>query len=115
MKMPIQTFQPLPPSQESANSLTDADLTKLANLLKPKLPSNQRHTKPPVTYTGVAQGKDDKGRDITYCWSHGWTRNLDHNSKSCSRTLDGHKQDATLNNKMGGFDGQIRYRRSPKS
>ena len=61
--------------------------------------------KKPKVYTENAQVRDTKGKSITYCWSHGWTRNLDHNSKMCSRPLDGHKTESTMNNKMGGHDG----------
>ena len=52
--------------------------------------------------TLVAQGADDDGTPITYCWSHGITRNLKHNSKDCKRKKEGHKDAATLTNKMGG-------------
>ena len=99
---------PSPPAPSAAmNALTEADLDKIVNRLKVK------STLAPTTYTNVAQGKDDKGRDITYCHTHGWTRNLDHNSKTCTRRAEGHKEAATLTNKMGGYDGQIKYRKSP--
>ena len=43
------------------------------------------------------------------------TRNLDHDSKTCTRRLDGHKEEATLNNKMGGLDGQINISNPPEA
>ncbi len=52
----------------------------------------------------VAQGYDDDGKPITYCWSHGTTHNLKHHSKSCRRRKEGHKEEATLHNKMGGSE-----------
>ena len=97
------------PPPQSANALTGADLSKLAKLLNPTwIPLK------PKFYTGVAQGKDDKGRDITYCYSNGWTRNLDHDSKNCTRRVEGHNEKATLNNKMGGYDGAIKFRKNPR-
>ena len=75
---------PPPPTLhlQSDNVLIDADLTKLATLLKQKtVPSKPPHT--PFTtkvYTGIAQGVDAKSKPITYYWSHGRTCNLDHNS-----------------------------------
>ena len=97
----------LPPlvPEASANSLSDVDLEKLAVLLKTKLPLKPLRGTPPKVYTGLAQSLDAKGRVITYFWSHGWTSNLDHNSKKCTRKNEGHKDNATFNNKMGG-DGR---------
>ena len=97
----------LPEPSASANMLTEADLDKIVKRLR-----NQNNLTP-TSNTGVAQGKDDKGRDITYCFTHGWTRNLAHTSKACTRRGEDHKEEATLNNKMGGYDGQIKFRKSP--
>ena len=49
-----------------------------------------------------AQGTDSKGNKTTYCWSRGITTNLHHNSKGCKRPKEGHKEEATLQNKLGG-------------
>ena len=49
----------------------------------------------------AAQGMDS-GVPVTYCWSHGITQNLWHNSRTCTRTITGHKNEATYDNKMGG-------------
>jgi hypothetical protein len=37
-----------------------------------------------------------------YCWSHGRTRNPNHISSNCRNKKPGHKDDATLHNRMGG-------------
>ncbi len=50
----------------------------------------------------VAQGFDDDGKPISYCWSHGITHNLKHHSCSCKRKKEGHKDAATLHNRLGG-------------
>jgi len=49
-----------------------------------------------------SQGTDSEGNKTTYCWSHGITTNLHHNSKGCKRPKEGHKEEATLQNKLGG-------------
>ena len=41
-----------------------------------------------------------------YCWTHGRTRNPNHNSSSCRNKSDGHKDEATLNNRMGGSNAR---------
>jgi hypothetical protein len=42
-----------------------------------------------------------------YCWSHGWDPvGHKHSSKNCHRTRDGHKKEATGENKMGGSTWQ---------
>ena len=49
-----------------------------------------------------AQGYDKEGYAITYCHTHGTSRNLTHNSCSCKYPGESHKKAATLSNKMGG-------------
>ena len=39
---------------------------------------------------------------VTYCWSHGTTSNLRHNSMTCMYKKDGHQDASTYSNKMGG-------------
>jgi len=40
----------------------------------------------------------------SYCWTHGRTRNNGHTSAKCRNQADGHKVEATLDNRMGGSD-----------
>ena len=49
-----------------------------------------------------AQGTDEEGNKTTYCWSHGISTNLHHHSKTCKRPKEGHKEEATIQNKLGG-------------
>jgi hypothetical protein len=39
---------------------------------------------------------------LYYCWTHGLNRNPKHNGLTCTRRDDGHKEDVTLDNRMGG-------------
>ena len=108
----IQSFMHQP-TQDSANAVTLEDMktlfkTMLAEHTTTNLqPSNSdKNPRQPL----VAQGYDTNGTAITYCWSHGITRNLKHNSKDCNRKKEGHKDAATLNNKMGGCTERCKAR-----
>jgi hypothetical protein len=39
---------------------------------------------------------------LGYCWTHGVTTNKDHNSRTCSNKGTSHKEDATIDNMLGG-------------
>ncbi len=95
---------------DSANATaTIEDLRKEIKKMKEEMQSKhkkKRKDSPP------AQGKDENGDDITYCWSHGITRNLWHNSANCNRCKEGHKKEATLQNKMGGSEERCKPRRA---
>jgi hypothetical protein len=39
---------------------------------------------------------------MSYCWTHGLTKNCDHNSGNCSSKRDGHIDTATVLNMQGG-------------
>ena len=60
----------------------------------------------------VGGRKEEKGYTATrnlggYCWSHGWDPvGPKHCSRNCTRMKDGHKKEATGDNKMGGSTWQ---------
>ena len=113
----------LPPTNtptEAANAMATADvLTEICTILNSTARPSGRHTTPNQPVTGTnncstrrrrnpplpAQGLDDEGIPITYCWSHGMMRNLSHTRATCSCKKKGHKVNATLQNKMGGCTG----------
>ena len=39
-----------------------------------------------------------------YCWTHGHWVSKDHTSATCGNKAEGHKNDATLTNTMGGSE-----------
>jgi hypothetical protein len=45
-----------------------------------------------------------------YCWTHGHTASLNHTSATCNNPGDGHQEEATAQNKMGGSTAQFRPR-----
>jgi hypothetical protein len=88
------------PVQESANA--GVTLAEIKDLFKTMTEqnnngshSNRNTRKPP------SQGTDNQGKPITYCWTHGITQNLHHASHNCTRKTEGHRNDATLNNRLG--------------
>ena len=82
----------------SANALTATDIRKLIQEALAQNITNKG--KPDIKEK--AQGKDNEGKPVTYCWTHGVTWNLNHNSKTCRRQAEGHKTNATPKNRMGG-------------
>ena len=38
----------------------------------------------------------------SYCWMHGNIKNLKHTSATCNNKSEGHKDEATSDNKLGG-------------
>ena len=62
-----------------------------------------------------AQGLDENGLPITYCWTHGITHNLQHTSQTCQRPAENHNKAATLNNKLGGSTNKCAPRPSSTS
>ena len=104
------------PVQEQANSITAADIQKMINsainqtpppprdVLRPRNNNNNNKPRP------KAQALED-GTPVTYCWTHGITRNLYHHSKACSRKAENHKDEATYENRMGGSETRQKSRK----
>jgi hypothetical protein len=94
----------VPPPDQANAALTTKDIKELFKTMmngfkQPNPPNKRRNTS---TKPLVAQGKDTGGQDITYCWSHGITTNIRHTSASCNCQKEGHKTEATLQNKLNG-------------
>ena len=112
------TDNPAPP--EAANALTRADIKAIVTeCLNQGSSTTNTSTSAKSNYSNnnsnssntkksnkvrIAQGYNADGDPISYCWSHGITKNLNHTSVTCNRKKDGHKDQATLNNKMGGSE-----------
>ena len=53
---------------------------------------------PPNDGAGAKPACDPDG----YCWTHGYRCKVGHNSKTCTKRADGHKEESTRKNPMGG-------------
>ncbi len=95
----ISNRPPTPPT-ESANATMIKDIRDEIIILI----NNQSKSKAPPF-----QGKVN-GENVTYGWSHGITKNRYHNSKTCKRKDEGHQEDSTLNNRIGGSNERCKAR-----
>ena len=71
----------------------------------------------PSRMSPLTVGTDGSGSsngEWSYCWSHGYVKNPQHNSKTCTKKAKGHQEDATLGNMMGG-NNTIRRARGEKN
>ena len=85
-------------NDEIISKLT-ADNSKLIAILAKKAESNNNAQTAPRKFTKEEDARfDPKG----YCWSHGYRVVFGHNSKSCKGKLQGHKDEATRENSLGG-------------
>ncbi len=108
------TESPQSPSECANAAVSKEDISKMiAEAVAAAQQSNQGRRKPKVKQP--MQGYDDDGVPITYCWSHGITKNLNHNSMTCSMKKEGHKDQSTLTNRMGGCDDRCKARTKPAS
>jgi hypothetical protein len=112
---PQQPIAPPPPATPSANAgVTLDDIKKLIQATMTNTPNDRRRrsSQPRSNPPGplVAQGLDSDGVPVSYCWTHGTTTNLRHTSKSCSRKAEGHKDDATFTNQLGGSTNRCKLR-----
>ena len=93
--------------QERANltdNITEEHITRIvAGVLKGHTKGdegkkkNERKKKQPLKAQALLEGVP-----VTYCYTHGVTTNLSHNSKTCTRRTEGHKEESTYDNRMGG-------------
>jgi len=91
---------PTPSTNESANSTITIEqirdeIMKIGDKILTEV-NNQQKPKPPPF-----QGKVN-GENVIYCWFYGITKNPWYNSNTCKRRKEGHQNESTLNNRMGG-------------
>ena len=111
-----------PPATASANAAVTAD--EVRSIIKealrtanycPPASSRPSSTQPRSSTTSgsvsVAQAFID-GTPVSYCWSHGVTKNLQHTSQTCARKKEGHQDDATFHDRKGGSDFTLNRQRS---
>ena len=106
---PTITSPPSPTASANA-SITADDVRRVINEALANTRSNNNNrtsnrvetqgTNPPRPPT-MCQAIVD-GVPVSYCWTHGITRNLQHTSSTCKRKSDGHQDDATYYNRKGG-------------
>jgi hypothetical protein len=81
-------------TQQQANSVAQLS-TELASLMREVkyLRAQVKTTKKPAVTTPTT---------LSYCWTHGFTKNTRHNSQTCTNQAEGHQVNATAGNTLGG-------------
>jgi len=68
--------------------------------------SNNRNTEHAFTTarqaTQQTTNRTPTDNELSWCWTHGTTQNTGHNSITCQHKSNGHQDNATADNKMGG-------------
>jgi hypothetical protein len=77
--------------QANSVALLQADLTALMTEVKDLRAQLKRQ-----------QATGSRTTALSYCWTHGYTKNKLHNSRTCTNKADGHRDEATTSNNMGG-------------
>ena len=57
----------------------------------------------------------ENGVKMFYCWTHGLGKNWNHTSATCKNKAEGHKDEATADNTMGGNDRIMTGRNKAKA
>lgn len=102
-------YNPTPPPQAAAATTNDKLDILLDQLMKR---DKERETQLQELTTQVKQlTSHNRNRTGTakrapthYCWTHGYTLSDKHTSKNCTRRVEGHKEEATMNNRMEGSE-----------
>jgi hypothetical protein len=89
-----------PTQQANSVALLSADLTALmteVKLLRAQVKRQQAASSRPTM--------------LSYCWTHGHTKNKAHNSRTCTNKAEGHREDATAANNLGGATSECAPRK----
>ena len=88
----------------AADSQTAQITSLMAAMMDQRLPENNSNALRNNPRKEVNQRGERTEKPKSYYWSHGITRNMDHNSRTCDNQHTGHQSDVTLDNRMGGSD-----------
>ena len=96
------------------SSSADAQTAQITALMEAMMDQQLSETNSNARCNNPRKESNQRGKRTekpkSYFWSHGVTRNMDHNSGTCDNQHTGHQSDATLDNCMGGSDRICGYR-----
>ena len=95
----VPTSSPQSSLTHSANSTTNDNLLQMILQLQQQMLNLHNSTPAPSQPAPKPTRKFIRNHTDKYCWTHGRKR---HESKQCKNKKDGHKDNATFSNKMGG-------------
>jgi len=88
--------------QIEMNNQKDKIISSLTDSLKEEKATNNKLLALMGKSLRNTQGSTSKRDPKGYCWTHGYRVTKDHTSKTCQSRHDGHKEEATRYNTMGG-------------
>ena len=86
--------------------------TKLLYIITQSIPSGKDAAAKAVLGAFGGGNQSSRWDPEGYCWSHGYKVTKNHNSKTCNVRKEGHKEDATRANTMGGSKDNINWRKA---
>ena len=82
----------------------------MAEMMDQRLTANNNNTR----HNNARKESNKRGKRSenpkSYCWTHGVTTKMNHNSGMCDNQHTGHQSDAKIDNRMGGSDRTCGYR-----
>ena len=98
----------------SAADAQTAQITALmAAMMDQRLPTNYNKARRDNARKEGNRREKRNGKTKSYCWTHGVTTNMEHNSGTCDNQHTGNQSDATIDNRMGGSDHTCGYGQNP--
>ena len=88
------TGQVFPTTSDFAAMIAQAVALAVSQAVPSTKQQNRRPTTAPTTNTAPVE--------LTYCWSHGFSKNKKHDSMTCENRKTGHKEEATAADTMNG-------------
>ena len=88
----------------AADAQTAQIIVLMADMIDQQLPDNTNKAR----RTGARQGSNQLGKKTekkkSFCWKHGVTTNMEHDSGMCDNQHQEHQDAATFDNSMGGSE-----------
>ena len=97
----------------AADAQTAQITALMAAMMDQQLPANtNKARRNSARQEGNRRGKRSEKKK-SYCWTHGVTTNMEHDSGTCDNQHTDHHNAATFDNRMGGSDHTCRSGRNP--
>jgi hypothetical protein len=89
----------------ASNAGAPVTMADIEQLLKKAIAQDRKTYRAPNTVMAPAPASTTTAPgDLTYCWTHGLSKNKKHDGYTCENKAQGHQDAATANNKMGGSE-----------
>lgn len=79
----------------------DAQIERLLVAMQSRCQANKTQA-PGSVFSTITAATSQTDVATSYCWMHGQSKNLQHNSTTCKKKAEGHQEAATATNTQGG-------------